>query len=44
MFAVRDLRKSLKGRGSNLMIKFGNAENVIHQLATQVLCFMAMFG
>ncbi|XP_039689791.1 uncharacterized protein [Medicago truncatula] len=36
VFAVRDLRKSLKGRGSNLMIKFGNAENVIHQLATQV--------
>jgi len=37
LFAIQDLRKSLQGRGSNLMIRFGNAENVLHQLATEVL-------
>ncbi|XP_027354283.1 uncharacterized protein LOC113864592 isoform X1 [Abrus precatorius] len=36
LFAVGDLRKSLKDRGSDLMIRFGNAENVILQLATEI--------
>ena len=37
LFALQDLRDSLKDRGSNLMIRFGNAENVIQPLATQVV-------
>ncbi|KAH1044389.1 hypothetical protein GYH30_025920 [Glycine max] len=36
LLAVEDLRKSLKDRGSDLVIRFGNAENVIQQLATEV--------
>lgn len=39
LFALQDLKKSLQNRGSDLMIKFGNAENVIQQLATQVVTF-----
>ncbi|KAG5008018.1 hypothetical protein JHK85_026560 [Glycine max] len=37
LLAVEDLRKSLKDRGSDLVIRFGNAENVIQQLATEVV-------
>ncbi|XP_027103928.2 uncharacterized protein [Coffea arabica] len=36
LFALEDLRKSLKGQGSNLMIRFGNAETVIQHLAREV--------
>ncbi|MED6167300.1 hypothetical protein PIB30_001194 [Stylosanthes scabra] len=36
LFALQDLRNALKDRGSNLMIRFGNAEHVIQQLAAQV--------
>nr|KYP67915.1 hypothetical protein KK1_021530 [Cajanus cajan] len=36
LLAVQDLRKSLRDRGSDLMIRFGNAESVIQQLATEV--------
>ncbi|XP_057456991.1 uncharacterized protein LOC130747947 isoform X2 [Lotus japonicus] len=36
LFAVHDLRKSLQDRGSDLMVRFGNAENVIQQLAMEV--------
>ncbi|KAL4395042.1 hypothetical protein AHAS_Ahas02G0212400 [Arachis hypogaea] len=36
LFALQDLRNSLKERGSNLMIRFGNAEHVIQQLAFEV--------
>ncbi|CAI8600421.1 unnamed protein product [Vicia faba] len=36
LFALKDLRKSLQERGSDLMIRFGNAENVIQQLAKEV--------
>ncbi|CAK8575378.1 unnamed protein product [Lathyrus sativus] len=36
LFALKDLRKSLQERGSDLMIRFGNAENVIQQLANEV--------
>ncbi|RDY00292.1 Pheophytinase, chloroplastic, partial [Mucuna pruriens] len=37
LLALQDLRKSLKDRGSDLMLRFGNAENVIQQLATEVV-------
>ncbi|XLR56540.1 hypothetical protein S83_007212 [Arachis hypogaea] len=37
LFALQDLRNSLKERGSNLMIRFGNAEHVIQQLASEVV-------
>ncbi|XP_021657901.2 uncharacterized protein LOC110648094 [Hevea brasiliensis] len=36
LFALEDLRKSLKDQGSNLMIRFGNAENVIRDLVQEV--------
>ncbi|CAK7337076.1 unnamed protein product [Dovyalis caffra] len=36
LFALEDLRKSLKEQGSNLMIRFGNAENVIKELVLEV--------
>ncbi|XP_047176191.1 uncharacterized protein LOC124843479 isoform X1 [Vigna umbellata] len=36
LLALQDLRKSLKDRGSDLMIRFGNADSVIQQLATEV--------
>ncbi|KAI9101397.1 hypothetical protein K1719_023879 [Acacia pycnantha] len=36
LFAVKDLKKSLKDQGSDLMIRFGNAENVIQELAREV--------
>ncbi|MCI35780.1 hypothetical protein A2U01_0057001, partial [Trifolium medium] len=35
LFALQDLKKSLRDRGSDLMIRFGNAENVIQKLATE---------
>ncbi|KAE8022417.1 hypothetical protein FH972_008219 [Carpinus fangiana] len=36
IFAVEDLRKSLKDLGSDLMIRFGSAENVIRELVKEV--------
>ncbi|XVF09684.1 hypothetical protein REPUB_Repub07fG0116100 [Reevesia pubescens] len=36
LFALEDLRNSLREQGSNLMIRFGNAENVISELVKQV--------
>ncbi|KAJ6410681.1 hypothetical protein OIU84_007437 [Salix udensis] len=36
LYALEDLRKSLKKQGSNLMIRFGNAENVIKELVLEV--------
>ncbi|CAA3024300.1 Hypothetical predicted protein [Olea europaea subsp. europaea] len=36
LFALEDLRKLLKEKGSNLMIKFGSAERVIGQLVKEV--------
>lgn len=39
LFAVHDLRKSLQDRGSDLMVRFGNAENVIQQLAMEVVSY-----
>uniref|UniRef100_A0A5B7B338 Photolyase/cryptochrome alpha/beta domain-containing protein n=1 Tax=Davidia involucrata TaxID=16924 RepID=A0A5B7B338_DAVIN len=36
LFAVEDLRKSLKNQGSDLMIRFGSAENVIRELVKEV--------
>ena len=39
LFAVEDLRKSLKDQGSNLMIRFGSAENVIRELVKEVITY-----
>ncbi|XP_059666983.1 uncharacterized protein LOC132312581 isoform X2 [Cornus florida] len=36
LFAVEDLRKSMKDQGSDLMIRFGNAEKVIGELVKEV--------
>ncbi|XWS61020.1 hypothetical protein CRYUN_Cryun07bG0089900 [Craigia yunnanensis] len=36
LFALEDLRNSLKEKSSNLMIRFGNAENVITELVKEV--------
>ncbi|XP_073124044.1 uncharacterized protein [Henckelia pumila] len=36
LFALEDLRKLLKEQGSNLMIRTGNAENVIRHLVEEV--------
>ncbi|XP_022736721.1 uncharacterized protein LOC111289719 [Durio zibethinus] len=36
LFALEDLRNSLKGKGSNLMIRFGSAENVIAELVKEL--------
>ncbi|KAL3000400.1 hypothetical protein AAZX31_09G210700 [Glycine max] len=44
LLAVEDLRKSLKDRGSDLVIRFGNAENVIQQLATEVVKATCVFA
>ncbi|KAL3645222.1 hypothetical protein CASFOL_010402 [Castilleja foliolosa] len=35
LFALEDLRKLLKEKGSNLMIRFGSAENVIGELVKE---------
>lgn len=40
LFAVEDLKKSLKDQGSDLMIRFGNAESVIQDLAREVVTFL----
>lgn len=37
LLAVEDLRKSLKENGSNLMIRFGKVENVLHELVKEVV-------
>ncbi|KAH9647541.1 photolyase/cryptochrome alpha/beta domain-containing protein [Citrus sinensis] len=36
IFALEDLRKSLKEQGSDLMIRFGRVENVIRELVEEV--------
>ncbi|KAK6926363.1 Alpha/beta hydrolase fold-1 [Dillenia turbinata] len=36
LFAIEDLRKSLKEQGSNLMIRFGTAENVMEGILKEV--------
>ncbi|CAI9295742.1 unnamed protein product [Lactuca saligna] len=36
LFAVKDLRKSLKDQGSDLMIRFGRTESVIQDLVKEV--------
>ncbi|CAL5367006.1 unnamed protein product [Camellia sinensis] len=36
IFAIEDLRKSLKDQGSDLVIRFGTAENVIQELVKEV--------
>lgn len=40
LFALEDLRKLLKEKGSNLMIKFGSAERVIGQLVKEVIKYI----
>lgn len=40
LFALEDLRKLLKEKGSNLMIRFGTAENVISKLVQEVVIFI----
>ena len=37
LFAVEDLRKSLKELGLDLMIRFGSAENIIQDLVKEVV-------
>jgi len=36
IIALEDLRKTLKKQGSNLMLRYGNAENVIEDLVKEV--------
>ncbi|KAK8521357.1 hypothetical protein V6N13_077464 [Hibiscus sabdariffa] len=36
LFALEDLRNSLKEQGSNLMVRFGSAENIIKELVKEV--------
>lgn len=37
VFALRDLRNSLRAKGTNLMVRFGNAENVIQEIVEKVV-------
>lgn len=37
LFALEDLRRLLKEQGSDLMIRFGRAENVIGELVQEVV-------
>lgn len=37
VFAVKDLKKSLRDQGSDLMIRIGSAENVIQELVEEVV-------
>lgn len=37
LLAVEDLRRSLKEQGSNLMIRFGQAENILLELVKEVV-------
>lgn len=37
VFAVKDLKKSLRDQGSDLMIRIGSAENVIQELVKEVV-------
>lgn len=39
LFAVKDLRSSLKDMGSNLMIRSGRTESVIQDLVKEVVIF-----
>lgn len=40
LFALEDLRKLLKEKGSNLMIRFGTAEDVIGKLVKEVVKYL----
>ena len=40
LFALEDLRNSMKEQGSNLMIRFGSAENVIAELVKEVIFYL----
>lgn len=40
LFALEDLRKLLKEKGSNLMIRFGTAEDVIQNLVKEVVKYI----
>lgn len=43
IFALEDLRKSLKEQGSDLMIRFGRVENVIRELVEEVVtCYICL--
>lgn len=37
VFALRDLRNSLRDKGTNLMVRFGNAENVVQEIVEKVV-------
>ena len=39
LVAMEDLRESLKDQGSNLMIRFGSAENVIREIVKEVVTY-----
>lgn len=39
IFALEDLRKLLKEQGSDLMIRFGKAENVITEIVEEVVIY-----
>lgn len=39
LVAMEDLRDSLKGQGSNLMIRFGSAENTIQEIVKEVVTY-----
>lgn len=39
ILAVEDLRRSLKEHGSNLMIRFGNVENILWELVKEVVTY-----
>lgn len=42
LIALQDLRSSLKDKGANLMIRLGNAENVIQELVKEVVTSIAL--
>lgn len=39
LFALKDLKSSLRGQGSNLMIRFGTAESIIEGLVKEVITY-----
>lgn len=41
LFALEDLRKLLREQSSDLMIRFGSAENVIPELVTEVVILIS---
>ncbi|KAL6956415.1 hypothetical protein U1Q18_047022 [Sarracenia purpurea var. burkii] len=42
LFALEDLRKSLKDQGFDLLIRFGTAENVIQELVKEVVAHLVL--